>query len=161
MKPAQQLTTKKRAPEKPGSPDPKEIFRQYCRKEAMRYTPERGLIIDEIYRRDGHFDVDGLFSRIRNRHPRIKLAKCSIYRSLPHFIKAGLLRESLTREGVVCYEHTLGHEHHDHMRCIGCGKIIEFYEPDIDVVRQRFCKESKFKMIQHTHVIEGYCSQCQ
>lgn len=81
--------------------DPKQIFRQFCAKNNMRYTPERGLIIDEVYRKDGHFDVDKLFLRIRNRYPKIKLARGSIYRTIPHLIQAGLIRESLTQEGRV------------------------------------------------------------
>lgn len=141
--------------------EPKTIFKEYCRKKGMRYTPERDVIIGEMYRRDGHFDIDNLFLRIRNRHPQIKLAKGSIYRTLPHLIGARLLRGSLTSDGRVCYEHTLGHQHHDHMKCLGCGKIFEFFENDIDTLQQALCKKRKFKMLYHTHVIEGYCQKCQ
>lgn len=141
--------------------DAKAIFKEYCRKQRMRYTAERDVIIEEAYRRDGHFDIDNLFLRIRNRHAHIKLAKGSIYRTLPHLIEAGLIRGSLTDEGHACYEHTLGHEHHDHMKCLGCGKIFEFYESDIDAIQQKLCKKRKFKMLYHTHVIEGYCQKCQ
>lgn len=141
--------------------DPKAIFRDYCRKNALRYTPERALIIDEMYRKDAHFDIDSLFLRIRNRYSKVKLAKGSIYRTIPHLIKAGLVRESLTDEGRICYEHTLGHTHHDHMKCIGCGKVSEFYEEGIDDMQRKLCKKRRFKMIWHTHVIGGYCAECQ
>jgi len=141
--------------------NPKEIFKQFCKENAMRYTPERGLIIDEIYRTHAHFDVDSLFLRIRNKHPKIKLARGSIYRTVPHLINAGLLRESLTEEGRICYEHTLGHTHHDHLKCIHCGKILEFYDEAIDQKQIQLCKKRKFKMTSHLHVIYGYCSNCK
>ncbi len=137
------------------------IFRDYCRKNGMRYTPEREVIIDEIYRRDSHFDIDNLFLRIRSRHPRIRLAKGSIYRTLPHLIQSGLIRESLTDKGRVCYEHTLGHDHHDHLKCIGCGKIFEFYEKGIDEKQRELCRKRGFKMVWHMHVIGGFCKKCQ
>lgn len=140
--------------------DPKAIFGEYCRSHGMRYTRERGMIIDEIYRRDGHFDIDSIFLRIRNRNTKIKLAKASIYRTLPHLVGAGLIRESLTDEGHACYEHTLGHSHHDHMKCMGCGKILEFYEKQIDQIEQKLCKKRGFRMLWHTHVIGGYCRKC-
>ncbi len=141
--------------------DPKAIFKEYCKNKGMRYTSEREVIIGEIYRKDGHFDIDGLFLRIRNRYPEIKLAKGSIYRTLPHLIQAGLIRESLTDEGHVCYEHTLGHQHHDHLKCMGCGRIFEFYDQRIDRAQRQVCDNLKFKMFWHTHVIGGYCSKCQ
>lgn len=140
--------------------NPIDIFKQYCKNNGMRYTPEREVIIAEIYRKDGHFDIDELFLRIRNRYPKIKLAKGSIYRTLPHLIRAGLIRESLTEEGHACYEHILGHEHHDHMKCMGCGRIFEFYENSIDKSQQELCRKRNFKMLWHTHVIGGYCKRC-
>ena len=139
---------------------PKGIFKEYCKNNGMRYTPEREIIIDEIYCKDGHFDADELFLRIRNRYPKIKLAKGSIYRTLPHLIQAGLIRESLTEESHVCYEHTLGHEHHDHIKCVECGRIFEFYEKEIDKLQKNLCRRRNFKMLWHTHVIGGYCSKC-
>lgn len=141
--------------------DPKQIFRDYCKRNEMRYTPERGVIIDEMYRTHTHFDVDRLFLRIRNRFPDLKLARGSIYRTIPHLIKAGLIRESLSTEGRICYEHILGHTHHDHMKCLGCQKVFEFFEEEIDRRQLDLCKKRKFKMVSHTHVIYGYCSKCQ
>lgn len=137
------------------------IFKDYCKKHGMRYTPEREEIINEIYRKDGHFDIDRLFLRIRNRSPKLKLAKGSIYRTLPHLIHSGLIRESLTDAGRVCYEHTLGHDHHDHLKCIECGRISEFYEKGIDEKQKELCMKRKFRIVWHTHVIGGYCRKCQ
>ena len=141
--------------------NPIDTFKEYCKKNAMRFTPERRVIIEEIYRKDGHFDIDELFIRIRKRHPKIKLAKGSIYRTLPHLIKAGLIRESLMEEGHFCYEHTLGHAHHDHMRCVSCGKVFEFYDKRIDKTQKEICDKFNFKMLWHIHVVNGYCSDCR
>ena len=140
--------------------NPKLIFKDYCKTNGMRYTPERNMIIEEVCRSEGHFDIDALFLRIRNKHPKIKLAKGSIYRSIPHLIKSGLIRESLADERHICYEYALGHKHHDHMKCIACGKIFEFYEEGIDNIQNDLCRRRKFKMIRHTHVIGGYCQSC-
>ena len=140
---------------------PKIVFKEYCKENGMRFTPEREVIIEEAYRKDVHFDIDSLFLRIRNRHPEMKLAKGTIYRTLPHLISAGLIRESLMDDGHVCYEHTLGHQHHDHLKCIGCGEIFEFYDKEIDNAQKRVCDKRTFNMLWHIHVIGGYCSKCQ
>ncbi|MFC1670002.1 Fur family transcriptional regulator [Spirochaetota bacterium] len=141
--------------------NPSIIFKDYCKKNGMRYTPERDIIISEIYHDDEHFDVDSLFFRIRGKYPKTKLSKASIYRSIPHLIKAGLIRESYSEGGSVYYEHIIGHSHHDHMKCIGCGKVIEFYETKIDKAQQELCDKLNFEMIWHVHVIGGYCSKCR
>ena len=141
--------------------DPKDIFRQFCKNNDMRYTPERGLIIDEIYRTHDHFDVDQLFLRIRNRFPKIKLSRASIYRTMPLLINAGLLREALTQVNRIYYDQTLGHSHHDHLKCLKCGSIFEFYSETIDEEQEALCKKRKFMITSHMHVIYGYCYKCK
>lgn len=126
----------------------------------MRYTPEREIIIKEIYRADGHFHVDELFSRIRQHHPHSKIAKTSIYRSVPYFLDAGLLRESVAEAGQTLYERTLGHFEHDHFRCLGCGTLVEFYSKELEEAQKKICQKQKFKILWRTNVINGYCDRC-
>jgi len=140
--------------------NPKEIFKSYCEKNGMRYTPERDVIIEEIYRKEEHFDIDNLFLRLRNRYTNIRLAKGSIYRTLPHLIKAGLLRLSFTDQGHMCYERTIGHKHHDHMKCLGCGLVLEFLCQEIEDLQESMAKKLKFKIIWQLHVLSGYCEKC-
>ena len=137
-----------------------DILKNYCRENALRYTPEREVIADEIYKNEGHFDVDHLFFQIRSNHPKLKLAKASIYRNIPHLINAGLIRESFHNEGQTYYEHTLGHTHHDHMKCLNCGKIFEFFSQDIDKIQQSICNKKGFILVDHTHILLGYCKKC-
>ena len=139
----------------------KTIFREFCSAKGMRYTRERELIIEEIYRKDEHFDVDSLFMRIRTKNPETKLAKGSIYRTLPHLVCAGLITKSLAEDGFACYEHTLGHTHHDHMKCVSCGVILEFQEKRIEKIEKDVCAKHEFEMITHMHVINGYCAKCR
>jgi Fur family transcriptional regulator, ferric uptake regulator len=141
--------------------EPEMIFREYCATHGMRYTRERQMIIKEICRKEGHFDVDGLFARIRGANPGSKLAKVSIYRNIPHLLGAGIIRISLSRQGHLCYEQALGRKHHDHMLCVKCGRVFEFYDPVIDKRQAAICREHDFDMQWHTHVIFGLCADCR
>lgn len=140
--------------------NPKERFKQYCKENSLRHTPEREVIVHEIYKQEGHFDTDHLFLQIRNKHPKLKLAKASIYRNIPHLINAGLIRESFQKDGHTYYEHTLGHSHHDHMRCLSCGKISEFYSKIIDKAQLSICTKHNFTLVDHIHILLGYCDKC-
>ncbi len=137
------------------------VFRDYCAKMRMRYTPERELIIKEIYREDGHFNVDALYARIRTRHPRRCIAKTSIYRSVPYFLDAGILRASIADAGHVVYERLLGRGDHDHFKCIKCGKIAEFFSPELSSVQKKLCRDEGFKILWRMNVVNGICEKCQ
>ena len=137
------------------------LFREYCTRNNMRYTPERETIIREIYLLNDHFNIDNLFYRIRAKHPKTRIAKTSIYRSVPHFLDAGLLRQSIAEAGQVIYERTLGHADHDHFRCINCGRIIEFYSPELKSAQKKISRREKFTVLWRINVINGYCQDCQ
>lgn len=136
------------------------VFRKYCSGKKMRYTPEREIIIREIYALGGHFNVEQLFSEIRRKNPKSTMAKTSIYRSVPFFLDAGLLRESIAEAGQIFYECTLGRFDHDHFRCVGCGAIVEFYSKDLETAQKKICEKEKFKVLWRTNVINGYCQTC-
>ncbi|MCB1177459.1 MAG: transcriptional repressor, partial [Leptospiraceae bacterium] len=55
------------------------------------------------------------------------------------------------------YEHIIGHEHHDHIICIDCGRIVEFLEPGIEELQTKAAKEKGFKIKGHNLNIYGNC----
>ena len=105
---------------------PLEVFREFTAKKGLRNTPEREMIIDEMFAIHDHFDVDELYLRLKIKKK--KVSKPSIYRLIPHLLESGLIQEAYFEEGHWHYEHIYGHEHHCHLRCLGCGKTIEFQE---------------------------------
>ncbi len=52
------------------------------------------------------------------------------------------------------------HEHHDHLVCNKCGKIIEFIEHRIEKLQDEVCKSKKFKPESHRLQIQGLCEDC-
>lgn len=63
-------------------------------------------------------------------------------------------------DGVVRYEHRhLGH-HHDHMVCIKCRKIIEFWEEEIENLQIKVASAHGFHMLQHKMELYGICAEC-
>ncbi len=136
------------------------VFREYCARRKMRYTLERELIIKEIYREQGHFNVEKLFASIRRRHPASRIAKTSIYRSVPHLLDSGILRQSLADAGVVVYERSLGRKDHDHFKCIKCGKMVEFFSPELESAQRKICAQENFQVLWRMNVINGICQEC-
>ena len=105
------------------------LFRSYISKKGLRNTPEREEIIKEIFASHDHFDVDELYLRLRRKGSRV--SKASIYRNLPLIMESCLISEVWHEDGHMHYEHIYGHGHHCHLRCIQCGKVIEFVKQEL------------------------------
>ncbi len=131
----------------------------YLRSKGLKFTPERRLILREVFSTHRHFEVDDLFIRIRRRDKRI--SRSTLYRTLRIMVECGLLREVLFGERHSHYEHVLGHEHHDHLLCLGCGRVIEFSNDSIENLQEKVCKKHEFLAKGHRLQITGYCRKCR
>ncbi|TLD40186.1 MAG: Ferric uptake regulation protein FUR [Candidatus Jettenia ecosi] len=133
-------------------------FKEYLLSKKLKFTPERQAILDRIFANHKHFEADELLVDLRNNN--LKISKATIYRTLSLLVKSGLLREVIFGERHAHYEHVYGHEHHDHLVCNKCGKIIEFIEHRIEKLQDEVCKSKKFKPESHRLQIQGLCEDC-
>jgi len=136
-----------------------EVFREFIQKKGLRNTPERETIIEEIFATHDHFDVDELYLRLKNQKK--KISKPSIYRLIPYLLESGLIQEAYFEDGHPHYEHVYGHEHHCHLRCLSCGKVIEFQEKALRKVEGKLTKKYDFLVKGHKLEVSGYCPKCK
>jgi Fur family transcriptional regulator, ferric uptake regulator len=136
-----------------------DAFKKYLRSKGLKFTPERRLILSTILSFTGHFDIEKLHNKLRKRNKEISIA--TIYRSLPHFINSGLIREVMCCKNRPQYELDMGASHHDHIVCMKCGKIIEFRDDKIEKLLNKVCERFHFKPVEHRLGIRGYCEECQ
>lgn len=136
-----------------------DLFRSFISQRGLRNTPEREEIIREIFSTHDHFDVDELYLRMREKGS--KVSKASIYRNIPLIMECGLIKEVWHENGHMHYEHIYGHAHHCHIRCIRCGKVIEFFEKQLRQIEKRLAEQYDFEIVDHNLDIIGYCSECK
>lgn len=136
----------------------KEAFREFLRKKGLRVTKEREAILEEVVSRKGHFDMEELHLALMKNTPRV--SRASIYRTLPLLLESGILEEVERTDKHAHYEHTSGLPHHDHMLCVSCGRVIEFYSESLERLQERLCRERGFQGASHTLEIKGYCKKC-
>ena len=135
------------------------VFRNFIRRKSLRYTPEREQIVKEVFSTHDHFDVDDLYLRMRNKGKNV--SKASIYRTIPLLLESGLIQEVFHEDGHMHYEHIYGHPHHCHLRCISCGKIIEFRNESIMGLEKELEKQYGFEVIGHKLDVYGRCTKCR
>ncbi|MEW6214987.1 MAG: Fur family transcriptional regulator [Nitrospirota bacterium] len=137
----------------------KKIFSKFLKDRGQRFTKERAAILQKTLSYRGHFDPESLYLKIKETG--LKTSRASVYRTLNLLCECGLIERVTKTEHGTIYEHTFGHEHHDHMLCIACGNIIEFYSEDLERLQEGLCKRQGFLGVSHTLEIRGYCKRCQ
>ena len=136
-----------------------DLFREFVRKNGRRKTPEREQVIRMIFATHEHFDVDGLYSLLRRRKE--KISRATIYRTIPLRIESGLLQEAYVENGHMNYEHIYGHERHCHLRCLGCGGLVEFAEQSMAERARAAAERYEFFVTGHRLEVYGYCPKCK
>jgi len=136
-----------------------EVFLQHIQKQGLKRTAQRELILDVFLRTEKHLSSEDLYQLVREKDPNI--GQTTVYRTLKLLSEAGLAREVRFGDGITHYEHNYKHDHHDHMICSQCGKIIEFYSAELEALQDAMAAKHKFEVTQHLLRIIGICADCR
>ncbi len=135
-----------------------QTFRSYLRHRGLKFTPERRRVLQEVLSGHQHFEADRLLGALRQSGRRV--AKATIYRTLPLLVDCGILRQVRLDDKAVRYERSLGQTHHDHMVCLGCRRIIEFDSRGVVRLRRTIADACGFQAFSHRFQITGLCREC-
>lgn len=139
--------------------DYEEQFASYLSREKLKLTSQRKSVLGEVFAKHEHFEAEELLGRMRRK--KLKVSKATLYRTLALLVEAGLLRQEVFGERHSHYEHIYGHRHHDHFVCLGCGKIKEFRNDEIERLQRLICEQHGFAATGHSMEFHGYCSKCR
>jgi len=131
----------------------------YLHKRGLKFTRQRRIVMREVFASHEHFQADGLLQRMREKN--LDVSKATLYRTLALLVEGGLLRQEVFGERHCHYEHIYGHKHHDHLLCLGCGKIEEFRNNDIERLQDQICRKYAFTPTTHQLEIHGHCKKCR
>ncbi len=134
------------------------MFRGYLRDRGLKYTRERETVLHEVLSNNEHFEAEQLLISLRQAGKRI--AKATIYRTLPLLVDCGIIKQVQFGDNLARYEHTFGRDPHDHMVCRHCRRIIEFDSADVARLRQAVAQRHRFYAQSHRFQITGLCWQC-
>ena len=84
----------------------------------------------------------------------------TVYRVLTQFEQAGLLVRHHFEGGKAVYELNQG-GHHDHLVCLQCGRVEEFYDPEIEKRQSKIAKDRGFAIHDHQLHIYADCTKAQ
>lgn len=136
-----------------------EVFLAHIQKKGLKRTAQRELILDVFLRTEEHLSSEDLYQLVHKEDPSV--GQTTVYRTLKLLAEAGLAREVRFGDGLTHYEHNYKHQHHDHMICSSCGKIIEFFSAELEAIQDAMAAKHKFQVEQHLLRIIGTCFDCR
>ena len=132
---------------------------EYMARHGLRSTEQRRVVTEMFFASDGHLSIEDLLDQVRVSEPGIGYA--TVYRTLKLMKDRGLAFERHFGDGVSRYEVAWEDEHHDHLICLECQKIIEFEDEGIEALQHAVAAKRGFKLIRHKLELYGVCSDCQ
>lgn len=134
-------------------------FEAFLRGRQLKLTEERRTLLDAILNWDQHFDADQLHMGLKGKGKDI--SRATVYRTLDLLIQCGLVRKQSFGDQHAHYEAVRHNEHHDHLICLACNRITEFFRPDLESLQDAICEDHRFRPLHHSLQIFGLCSDCQ
>jgi len=105
-----------------------------------------------------HLSAEDIYKELLQRGEEIGLA--TVYRVLTQFEVAGLVCRHHFEGGQSVFELNRG-AHHDHLICVQCGQVVEFFDEKIEARQRAIAKQHDFTIEDHALVIYGRCAQCR
>lgn len=133
---------------------------QELRNIGLKATIPRVKILDLFQKAHGsvsrHLTAEEVHHQLATDDMDIGLA--TVYRVLTQFEQAGLLIRHYFESGRAVFELNEG-GHHDHLVCLQCGRVEEFYDPEIERRQNKVAQERGFKVVEHALYLYADCTK--
>ncbi len=125
---------------------------------GLRATAQRAIVLAELAAERDDVTAQQLHERLRARGERLGLA--TVYRTLRLLAEAGAVDVLSHHAGELCYR-WCGDEHHHHLLCSECHRVVELVDCELDPWLERVSREHGFVTTGHRLEVSGVCADCR
>jgi len=136
----------------------KEQFRKLFQQENIDEFEDRFKILEIFLTTERHLTVDEVVQLLAQNGQ--TYSPTFIIETLKMMCDYGFAQKNRFENGEIRYEHRHPCQHHDHMICTKCGKIIEFENNQLELLQTQIAGNYNFHMLQHKMEIYGICGDC-
>ena len=122
---------------------------EVLRKEGLRYTSQRQAVWDEIKKSEEHRDAEDIYLQLKSNNHNV--SRATVYRTIDVLVKNHMVRKMDLGDGRNLFEPRIDDEHHDHMICLDTGKIIEFFDEELENLQDQIAEKHGYKVVRHVH----------
>jgi len=133
-------------------------FKKLFKQEEIDRFEDRFKVLEAFLQTEQHVTINSVWLILKNK--KIHLSSEFIGETLELMCRFGFAQKNRFGNGLVQYEHRHLGQHHDHMICTKCGKIIEFRNDQLEQLQSQVVSGFGFHMLQHRMEIYGICSDC-
>ena len=131
-------------------------FDEYLVEKGLKSTRQRSVISRCFFDQGGHRTLVQVHEAVRAVDASIGFA--TVYRTIKLLVSAELAAEHRFGDSdQAMYEVSGLREHHDHLICVDCGRIVEYEEPEIERLQEVLAHGLGFKVVAHRHELYGQC----
>ncbi|MCX7991195.1 MAG: transcriptional repressor [Proteobacteria bacterium] len=133
-------------------------LKKFLKTKGLRFTKQREVIVNEFLKTGSHISAGELYRKVSAKYKNIGFA--TVYRTLKVLIEFGLAEGKSFGDGQARFEPSKQTSHHDHLICEKCGKILEFYDSNLEKIQEEISKKFGFTIKRHDLQIYGLCKKC-
>lgn len=127
---------------------------ELCNKSGIKLTENRKIITRVIAEAKDHPDVEEVLRRVNKINPKIGIA--TVYRTLKLLEESGIIaKHEFSNTNKAHYETLEEGEHHDHLIDVSSGKVFEFFNIELENLKDKIAKDMGYELVGHR--LELYC----
>jgi len=135
-------------------------LKKIVKQKGLKYTEQREIVLSILLNANKHLTAEEVYNCIKEKNIESNIGIATVYRALNFLEDVNLITSITFGTDGKKYESNFK-DHHDHLICTQCGKIVEFMDAEIEKRQEKIAKKNNFKVTSHSMQLYGLCSDCQ
>jgi len=135
-------------------------FKDMIKSLGLNNSIQREYVLKILFENEDHLNADEILHKVKSTY-NVNIGIATVYRILNLLEELNIVKSiSITGQDFKVYELNLK-PHHDHMVCVKCNTIVEFFDEELERIQEQVAEEKGFKLQSHTMMLYGICQDCK
>ena len=135
-------------------------LKKIVKQKGLKYTEQREIVLNILLHAEDHLTAEEVYNLVKDHYPESNIGIATVYRALSFLEEVDLISSIAFGTDGKKYESN-DKSHHDHLICTKCGKIIEFFDKEIEDRQDKIANDNGFEITGHSMQLYGLCSTCK